>query len=90
MVVKMYVIIMYDVDSKRCNKYRRICEDYLINIQNSVFAGTITNAKFTELNTKLNKIKIQEDSLIIYKSPSIRYLKIEGDYNNDTGMIYLE
>ncbi len=64
----MYLILVYDMNEKRVNKAMKICRQYLNHIQNSVFEGEITSAKYKELTSKLNKIlKKNEDSVIIYE-----------------------
>ena len=65
----MYVIVVYDVGEKRVGKMLRLCRQYLCWIQNSVFEGELSEAKFRELKLKINSIIEQsEDSVIvIYK-----------------------
>ena len=63
----MYVIIVYDVEQKRVAKVCKFLRRYLIWVQNSVFEGEITNAKFKELKIRLkNIIKKEKDSILFY------------------------
>ena len=75
----MYVIVVYDVDKKRCGKMLKLCRSYLHHIQNSVFEGEITEAKLEELKIKSRKIMRDEDSdsLIIFKSRNEKWLEKE-------------
>ncbi len=74
----MYVIVVYDVDQKRCGKMLKLCRKYLHHIQNSVFEGEITEGKLEELKVKAKKImKEEEDSLIIFKSRNEKWLDKE-------------
>ena len=75
----MYVIVVYDVDQKRCGKMLKLCRSYLHHIQNSVFEGEITEAKLEELKIKSRKIMRDEDSdsLIIFKSRNEKWLEKE-------------
>lgn len=67
---KMYLIIVYDINTKRVNKVKICLRQYLYWIQNSVFEGEITDAKYREMIIKLKDIINQdEDSIIIYKMP---------------------
>lgn len=75
----MYVIIVYDVDQKRCGKMLKLCRGYLHHIQNSVFEGEITEARLEELKIKAKKIMNEEeaDSLIVFKSRNEKWLDKE-------------
>lgn len=74
----MYIILVYDVDKKRCGKMLRICRKYLHHIQNSVFEGEITEGKLEELKIRLkNVMKEETDSLIIFKSRNEKWLDKE-------------
>lgn len=74
----MYIILVYDIGERRVVKMLKLCRQYLNWIQNSVFEGEITEVKLKEL---LNKSKIimkkEEDSVIIFKSRSERWLEKE-------------
>lgn len=62
----MYVICTYDVEEKRCIKVMKILRRYMFHVQNSVFEGELTPAKFNELKTKINKVISSEDSVLFY------------------------
>ena len=65
----MYVIAVYDVDSKRCGKMLKLCRRYLHWIQNSVFEGEITPVKLKELTFEAKQIMDEKtDSFIIFKN----------------------
>lgn len=68
MVVKMYVIIVYDIKVERVNKVKSFLRQHLFWIQNSVFEGDLTNSEFKQIVTGLKDIVDKdEDSIIIYK-----------------------
>lgn len=82
----MYVILVYDIGERRVTKMLKLCRQYLNWIQNSVFEGEITEVKLKELIAHARKImKVQEDSLIIFKSRDERWLSKEviGQEKND-------
>ncbi len=84
----MYVILVYDIGDKKVNKMLKLCRQYLIWIQNSVFEGEITEVKLKELLSKSRKIMDQEkDSVIVFKSREARWLdkEIVGKEKNETG-----
>jgi CRISPR-associated protein Cas2 len=55
-VTGMYVVLVYDVDETRVNKVRKVLLPFLFWIQNSVFIGEISSAKFRILTLRLNKV----------------------------------
>jgi CRISPR-associated protein Cas2 len=72
----MYVILVYDVDTKRVGKMLKLCRRYLNWIQNSVFEGELTDVKLKELIFEAKKImKPETDSLIIFKSRQEKWLE---------------
>jgi len=75
----MYVIVVYDVEQRRCGKMLKLCRGYLHHIQNSVFEGEITEGKLEELKIKAKKIikEDDQDSLIIFKSRNEKWLDKE-------------
>ncbi|MCH7408167.1 CRISPR-associated endonuclease Cas2 [Belliella sp. DSM 111904] len=82
----MYVILVYDIGERRVGKMLKLCRKYLNWIQNSVFEGEITEVKYKELVINAKKImKIEEDSLIVFKSREEKWLDKEviGQEKND-------
>lgn len=58
---------MYDVSEKKCTKLKKICDNYLNHIQNSVYEGELTNLLLKQLKVKLDSIIDKDtDSVIIY------------------------
>ncbi|MEM4348505.1 MAG: CRISPR-associated endonuclease Cas2 [Candidatus Anstonellaceae archaeon] len=62
----MYVILVYDIEEKRVGKALKLCRQYLIHIQNSVFEGGICEANLVELKSKLQELIEGTDSVIIF------------------------
>ena len=73
----MYVILVYDVDSKRVSKMLKLCRRYLHLIQNSVLEGDLTEVKLKELILAAKSIMMDSDSLIIFKSRNEKWLDKE-------------
>ncbi|HBT39534.1 MAG: CRISPR-associated endoribonuclease Cas2 [Thermotoga sp. 50_1627] len=64
----MYVIVTYDVEQERVGRILKICRKYLNWVQNSVFEGGITEAKFEKLKSELQRsIEKSKDSVRFYK-----------------------
>lgn len=74
----MYCIIVYDVGEKRVGKMLKLTRQYFSWIQNSVFEGETTEARLEEFIHKSKKIiNKDEDSIIIYKMSTNKYLTRE-------------
>jgi CRISPR-associated protein Cas2 len=89
----MYVIAMYDINTetkagrRRLRQIFKLMKKYLIRIQNSVFEGELTKAKFEEMKLKVNDlIDNTIDSVIFFKSRDIKWMDKEicGFEKDDT------
>jgi CRISPR-associated protein Cas2 len=75
-VVKLFVIITYDVDQKRVGKVCKKLRQYLDWTQNSVFEGEITIGKLKQCMAELNQIiNKNEDSIYLYQISNPRNIK---------------
>ncbi|WGI17905.1 CRISPR-associated endonuclease Cas2 [Methanonatronarchaeum sp. AMET-Sl] len=55
MVVKIYVIIVYDVNVKRVDKVRKYLKKHLNWVQNSVLEGKVTKAELRKIKKEIKK-----------------------------------
>jgi CRISPR-associated protein Cas2 len=63
----MLHLIAYDIsDGKRLRKVARLCEDYGIRVEKSVFECELDNNQFYELWSKLELLACGSDSIIDY------------------------
>jgi len=69
----MYVIIVYDVESRRTSKFHKFLKKRLTWIQNSVFEGEISDSEFVKVKDGLKKMCKKTDSTIIYTFFSSKY-----------------
>ena len=83
----MFVLLAYDVDKKRCNKYGKIVSKYLFRTQYSVYEGSITETKLKLLCDEIEKIRKGDDKICVYYLPSKCYLKINRFGSNDSYLI---
>jgi CRISPR-associated protein Cas2 len=88
----MYVVLVYDVSTKRVSKIMKICRKYLVHIQNSVFEGQISSANLKKLKIEIkNNIK-KEDSVIVFEFSSFNKKfaskKIIGKEKRSTSNIF--
>ena len=71
----MYIILVYDVKTKRNEKIRRLLSPALNHVQESVFVGTITDKTFRELTQGIKAIiDKEEDQVLIFKKKGNRPL----------------
>ena len=74
----MFVILTYDVASKRVSKVMKTCRKYLTHVQKSVFEGMITEGKLDQLKQELSRIIVSaEDEVCIYKLETVKYASKE-------------
>lgn len=66
----MYAIVVYDMETGRTDRPRKICKRYLHHVQGSVFEGQIKQASIHTLESKLQSILKPDESIIIYKLQS--------------------
>jgi len=66
-VVKVFVIMAYDINVERVTKVLHIGRRYLNWVQNSLLEGELTSAQFARLKADLRKIiNEKEDSVVFY------------------------
>ena len=65
----MFVIVVYDVNQKRCEPVRKYLAQWLEHRQRSVFTGFLTRSQVKKMRQGLQDITYyKEDSLIIYST----------------------
>jgi CRISPR-associated protein Cas2 len=84
----MFVILSYDVGSKRVGKALKTCRKYLHHRHRSVFEGELTEAELRRLEAELERIVDPgEDSVCVYRVRSVRYVttdELGETVDNDT------
>ena len=77
-MIRIFVILVYDIGEKRVGKILKATRKYLHWVQNSVFEGEISDANFKKLKHELSvKMDKDEDSVIIYTFRTTKYTKRE-------------
>ncbi|HKJ32261.1 MAG TPA: CRISPR-associated endonuclease Cas2 [Balneolales bacterium] len=65
----MFVVVVYDVEKKRCSKVMKYMRKWLEHRQRSVFSGFLTNNQLHIMQHGLrNLIDPEYDNIIIFKS----------------------
>ncbi len=57
----MYMLMTYDVEAKRTEKFKKLLRRYLNHDQYSVFSGDLTEAKVILLRRELSQLMIPGD-----------------------------
>jgi CRISPR-associated protein Cas2 len=73
----MFIIAVYDVESKKDPKINKLFKQYLNWVQNSVFEGNIGIVDYREMLYKITKITSDFDSVIIYKFRNDKFMERE-------------
>lgn len=74
----MYILLVYDIQTKRVAKVCKYLRQHLNWIQNSVFEGQLTEAQLTRVKAGLAALTDPErDSVIIYQLLDARWMNKE-------------
>jgi CRISPR-associated protein Cas2 len=63
---EMFVILSYDVEATRTQRFKKISERFLIHIQNSVFRGELTESQVLDLKSDISKELKQDESVFLW------------------------
>jgi len=75
-VVKIYVIIVYDVVVGRVNEVKKFLRQHLNWVQNSAFEGELTRGELEMVKMGLKElIREDEDSVLFYVASSPKWVK---------------
>lgn len=70
----MFVIVVYDVASKKGNELRKYLRQHLNWVQNSVFEGEVTETEFKMMILAMRMIIDNEkDSILYYTFSSVKH-----------------
>jgi len=74
----MYIIVVYDVNTKRVAKILKYLRRHINWIQNSVFEGEVTPAQYREIKAGIRqRIKESSDSVLFFSVRDEKILKKE-------------
>jgi CRISPR-associated protein Cas2 len=80
----MYVLIAYDVEARRTRRFHKLLSRYLIQEQNSVFGGELTNATLLRLHRELAKIAREDDRLFQVIAENRHNVSVSLLFKSDT------
>lgn len=76
----MYMLMTYDVEASRTQKFKKLLQIYLNHSQYSVFSGDITEAGAIELRRKLSQLMV----------PGDRVMEITAANRHNVNVVYME
>lgn len=85
----MMIVLTYDVDftkpngAKRLRKVAKLCEQYGVRVQNSVFEIMMDSSQFAFFKSKLSEI-------IDQKTDSVRFYRLGNKWDNKTDILGIE
>lgn len=85
----MMIVLTYDVDftkpngAKRLRKVAKLCEQYGVRVQNSVFEIMMDSAQLAFFKSKLSEI-------IDQKTDSVRFYRLGNKWDNKTDILGIE
>lgn len=86
----MFVIIVYDVKTKKNPKILKLLRKYCFHVQESVFEGELTVKQLNDFKLETKNIGLDnEDSIIIYSFASRKNIKKESIYKPEKEYIIL-
>ena len=83
----MFVLVAYDVESRRTSKLRKVLSPYLGHEQNSVFFGDITESGLKKLRAAIAKVAEPGDSILEISAENRHNVRICQLEKNDNGML---
>ena len=81
----MYLLVTYDVEAKRTEKFRKLLVKYLTHEQYSVFSGDITEAKAIELRRALSRLMIPGDRVTEISAANRHNVAVVHLVKNESG-----
>ena len=81
----MYMLMTYDVNAKRTEKFKKLLRRYLNHDQNSVFSGDITEAQAINLHRELSQLMIPEDKLTEVSAKNRRNVNVVHLCKDESG-----
>jgi len=85
-VIKIFVILSYDVEANRTQLFKKISEQFLTHVQNSVFRGNLNESQILKLKFIINKELKEDESIFIWiikDSQIYKEIKLGGDRYQD-------
>lgn len=73
----MFIIVVYDTESRNCAELHKYLKRYLHWNQNSVFEGTITHAQYLQIKQILDEHRAPRSHITLYTMENEKLLTRE-------------
>ena len=85
----MFVIIVYDTESKNCVRLHKYLKKFLNWNQNSVFEGVVTRSQYVEIKDILEQRRAEKSHITLYVMENEKLLTREelGEARGNTSNI---
>jgi CRISPR-associated protein Cas2 len=81
----MFMLVTYDVEAKRTNKFKKLLRRYLNHEQYSVFTGDITEAQAISLQRELSQLMIPGDRITEIRAANRQNIEVHQLAKSETG-----
>jgi CRISPR-associated protein Cas2 len=81
----MFMLMTYDVEAKRTNKFKKLLRRYLNHEQYSVFTGDITEAQAISLQRELSQLMIPGDRVTEIRAANRQNIEVCQLAKSETG-----
>ncbi len=73
----MFIVVFYDVPSRRTEIYRKLLARYLSWMQNSVFSGDLTETHYKKMRYDIWQVLEKDDKLAFITTPNRHNMSVE-------------
>lgn len=81
----MFMLMTYDVEAKRTDKFKKLLRRYLNHEQYSVFTGDITDAQAINLQRELSRLMIPGDRVTEIRAANRQNIEVSQLAKSDVG-----
>lgn len=81
----MYMLMTYDVQAKRTEKFKKLLRRYLVHEQFSVFSGDITEANAIKLRRQLSQMIIPGDRVTEVTAANRQNIEVVHFFKEESG-----
>lgn len=81
----MFMLVTYDVEAKRTDKFKKLLRRYLNHEQYSVFTGDITDAQAISLQRELSRLMVPGDRVTEIRAANRQNIEVCQLAKSDSG-----
>ncbi|MEB4591399.1 CRISPR-associated endonuclease Cas2 [Candidatus Thiothrix sp. Deng01] len=81
----MFMLVTYDVEAKRTDKFKKLLRRYLNHEQYSVFTGDITEAQAISLQRELSRLMVPGDRVTEIRAANRQNIEVCQLAKSDSG-----